>query len=714
MKSTMTAITLLAGAILVPGATYAEEPDARVARVSYVSGDVSYQRGDDEGWNDVRVNTPLVTGDAFYAPEGARAEVDLGSGIVIRVDGGTEVQLVNNSADVAQLGLSNGVMDLSVRTFPSDFTLELDTPTGAATILEPGRYRVDVDERGTRYSVIEGTISLAVDGEQLDVREGESLELEDTDPPTYGYDRLSGGTPFDSWADDRDARWERSSSARYVNNDVVGYEDLDDHGTWRDSRDYGRVWVPSRIHAGWAPYQEGRWIWQDPFGWTWVSYEPWGWAPYHYGRWVYLQSSWCWVPPPPRGYRGPTAVMAIQPVYAPALVAFVGGSNWGMSLSVGGPAIGWVPLAPRERYYYPWQPAPRVVINNYTNISVTNAVTVVNYNTFRTGAVRPIPVDRAQIIRAPVMGFTATGITPTRASLTSSPEARPQPRAAPRPSTQRTLVARLVPPPKPQPFAQKVSVIEKTGAPVSRPVAAEPSVGKPFAPGVRARAGVKSFAAPAPAGRTEMKARPGAETRAPKKIERDISPPVPVAPSGRRERPRGPTQERPAQPEAAPAPTRSEPPPRHGRPEAPPPVTPAPPARPEATPAPTRSEPPPRHGRPEAPPPMPTPAPTPRPEAPTPVPPPAPPERIHPAPPRPEPAPQPTPQPTRPPDAKKEHAPAPKPSPEATPPEPKKEDPESTVGQPNPNTPPGASKHPPKKPKKNQPEPSPSPSPEPN
>jgi hypothetical protein len=692
MKNPMTAITLLAGTMLVPSATYAQEPDARVARVSYVSGDVSYQRGDDEGWNDVRVNTPLVTGDAFYAPEGARAEIDLGSGMVIRVDGGTEVQLVNHSAEVAQLGLSGGVMDLSVRSFPSDFTLELDTPTGAATILEPGRYRVDVDDRSTRYAVFEGSISLAVEGEQLDVREGESLELENTDPPTYGYDRLPGRTPFDSWADNRDARWERASSARYVNNDVVGYEDLDDHGTWRDSREYGRVWIPSRIHAGWAPYREGRWIWQDPFGWTWVSYEPWGWAPYHYGRWVYLQSSWCWVPPPPRGYHGPAVVMAIQPVYAPALVAFVGGSNWGISLSVGGPAIGWVPLAPRERYYYPWQPAPRVVVNNYTNITVVNAVTVVNYNTFTTGAVRPIPVDRAQIARAPVMGSTAIGVTPTRASLTPTPEPRPQPKAVPRPSAERTLVARLVPPPKPQPFTQKVSVIEKTGMPVARPVAAEPSVGKPFAPGVRAaRPGIKSFAAPAAAARTELKARPGAQARAPKKIDRDISPPVPVAPSGRRERPRSPAKQA-----SAPAPA--------------PPEAQSQPVRPEAAPAPTRSEPPPRQGRPEKPPATPTP--TPRPEVPTPVPPATPPERVQPAPPRPEPAPQPTPQPARPQDAKKEHAPGPKPPPEAAPPEEPKKDPESTVGQQSPpSPPPGASK---RKPKKKQPEPSPSPSPEPN
>ena len=720
MKSAITVLTLLAGTILLPSATYAAEPDSRVARISYVSGEVSYQRGDDEGWNDVRVNTPLVTGDSFYAPEGARAELDLGRGIVIRVDGGTEVELVNNSRDVAQLGLNGGVLDLSVRSFPSDFTLELDTPTGAATILEPGRYRLDMNDRVTTYSVIEGSISLAVDGEQLDVREGESLEIEATDPPTYGYGQPAARTSFDSWANDRDSRLESSASARYVNNDVVGYEDLDDHGTWRDSREYGRVWMPSRVHADWAPYQEGRWIWQDPYGWTWVSYEPWGWAPYHYGRWIHADNNWCWVPPPPRGYRGPAAVMSIEPVYAPALVAFVGGRNWGVSLSIGGPAIGWVPLAPRERYYYPWQPAPRVVVNNYTNITVINAVTVVNYNTFTTGAVRPLRIDRAQIARAPVMGSIAIGITPGRASLVVTPERRQQQRAIPRPRAERTLVARLVPPPRPQQFAQKISAIERTGRPVSRPVAIEASVGKPFAPGVRARAGIKAFSAPAPNGRRELKMRPGAEARAPKPIARDIAPPVPVAPSGRRERQRGPAGARgknapmppePIRPEATQAPATPETPPTRVRPDRPGPRKdrPADPA-PQAAPQPPPQQPtqPPADAAPRergnrlrdrtAPTPQPapqaTPPPTPKPSDTVPRD-RGPRSRVREAP-APQPAPQATPPPTpqpsdtvprdRGPRSRVREAPAPQSTPQAAPqpPAPRK-DPESGIGQAKPS-----------------------------
>ncbi len=527
MNKIMVALSLLAGMFLLAPAGFADAADARVARVSYVVGDVSYQRGDDEGWNGLRVNTPLVTGDSFYAPEGGRAEVVLGNGVVVRVDGGTQLDLVNNTRDIAQLGLTSGILDIRGRSFARGFTLEVDTPSAAVTILEPGRYRVEVGDRVTTYSVERGGMSLAIGGQQLDVREGESLELEDTEPPSYGYGRLAGPTPFQGWCEERDSRIERSASARYVNADVVGYEDLDDHGSWRVSRGYGRVWVPSRMPQGWAPYQSGRWIWQDPYGWTWVSYESWGWAPYHYGRWVYADNYWGWVPPPPRGYRGPSAIMDLQPVYAPALVAFVGGKNWGVSLSIGGPAIGWVPLAPAEHYYYPWQPAPRVT-NNYTNISVNNAVTVVNYNTFATGAVRPIRVDRAQIERAPVIGFTAAGVVPGRGSLVVAPDRNPGPRAIPRATVERPLAARLVPPPRPQPFAQKVVEIEKTGRPVARPVAIEAAVGKPFVPGTRPPAGVEAFSALAPEGRKELKARHEAETRSPKKIERDIAPLAPA------------------------------------------------------------------------------------------------------------------------------------------------------------------------------------------
>ena len=67
---------------------------------------------------------------------------------------------------------------------------------------------------------------------------------------------------------------------------------------------------------------------------------PWGFAPSHYGRWTQIGPRWAWVP----GSFGP------RPVYAPALVAFVGGDNW--SVALGSPGAAWFPLAPGEY----WRP----------------------------------------------------------------------------------------------------------------------------------------------------------------------------------------------------------------------------------------------------------------------------------------------------------------------------------------------------------------------
>mgnify|MGYP006969297544 CR=1 FL=1 len=66
----------------------------------------------------------------------------------------------------------------------------------------------------------------------------------------------------------------------------------------------------------WAPYTTGRWAWVAPWGWTWVDVAPWGFAPFHYGRWVPRGPYWAWSP----------GRYVARPVYAPALVGWVGGA----------------------------------------------------------------------------------------------------------------------------------------------------------------------------------------------------------------------------------------------------------------------------------------------------------------------------------------------------------------------------------------------------
>jgi hypothetical protein len=147
----------------------------------------------------------------------------------------------------------------------------------------------------------------------------------------------------------RDRGDDRNASTRYVSPEMTGVEDLDRHGRWEQSDEYGALWIPRGVAVGWAPYSTGHWVWISPWGWTWVDDAPWGFAPFHYGRWVYHRSNWCWTP----GAR------VYRPVYAPALVAWVGGPRVSVSVSIGGPVVGWFPLAPREAYVPSYRVSPR-------------------------------------------------------------------------------------------------------------------------------------------------------------------------------------------------------------------------------------------------------------------------------------------------------------------------------------------------------------------
>ena len=129
---------------------------------------------------------------------------------------------------------------------------------------------------------------------------------------------------------------------------MIGYQDLDGYGRWVPTPNYGNVWVPTTVPAGWAPYRYGHWVWIAPWGWTWVDDQPWGFAPFHYGRWVTYGGYWGWAPGPV-GYW--------NPYYAPALVGWIGGPGFGVGFGFGGGGwgiginFGWFPLGWGEPFY---------------------------------------------------------------------------------------------------------------------------------------------------------------------------------------------------------------------------------------------------------------------------------------------------------------------------------------------------------------------------
>ncbi|HXQ25862.1 MAG TPA: DUF6600 domain-containing protein [Candidatus Acidoferrales bacterium] len=446
-----------------------DDPPSRVARLNYIQGSVSYQVAGDTNWIQADPNRPLTTGDNLWVDQNSRGEVHVGS-TAIRLSSQTGVSFLTLDDRTVQLQLAQGTIEVHLRNLSSGDAFEIDTPNLAFTLSHAGEYRVQTDPDGNSTVIVirEGEGEVTGSGDSWVLRAGQQYTFNGTEQLSYDAMPEPGYDDFEDWCQSRDQRENGAASARYVSRDVDGYYDLDDYGDWESDPDYGNVWVPRAVAVGWAPYHVGHWVWIAPWGWTWVDEEPWGFAPFHYGRWCFVRSHWAWVPGP----------IVVRPVYAPALVGFVGGGGFGFSVTFGGgfAGVAWFPLGPRDVFVPGYRCSPRyvqvvnvtntrvinvtqvtnmyntvvinrdtTVINNYTYARNVTAVTAVSRETFvgaRSVASASVRVTPDQIDRARVVD--SEQIAPTRSSRVFA-SAKMSTVRPPVPIEQRAVVARLNP-----------------------------------------------------------------------------------------------------------------------------------------------------------------------------------------------------------------------------------------------------------------------------
>ncbi len=482
-----------------------DDPPGRAARLAYINGSVSFQPGGVDDWALATVNRPLTTADRVWTDVDARAEISFGDGVA-RMSSETSLTLTNVADNTVQLELDQGSLNIHIRDLEGGEIYEIDTPNVAFMLQRGGDYRVDVDPNGDRTTVTvrrgdgeangNGPGVRIHSGDQVTFTNGNSMEHYRADAP-----RPDG---FDDWCRARDERQDRSVSARYVPPGMVGYEDLDEYGGWRQEATYGAVWYP-RVDAGWAPYHYGHWAWVDPWGWTWVDDAPWGFAPFHYGRWVFVGGAWGWCPGPRPVVVG---VGYVRPVYAPALVAFIGGSHFSVGVSIGGGGgVGWVPLGWGEPYYPSYRVSPVYVrnvnvtnthitnitniTNNYTVINNSNNTKYMNYhytNQNVAGAVTAVP--RSAFVGGQPVSRVAVRVQQSdvaKAQFTAGPQVVPQRESVlggrqvvrfrpPESAMERRVVTRTAPPPPPARFDAKAPLLERTGG---RPLTRSETVSLP-------------------------------------------------------------------------------------------------------------------------------------------------------------------------------------------------------------------------------------------
>ena len=442
-------------------APQSDDPPSRVARLNWLSGDVSFQPAGLEEWTGATVNYPLTTSDHLFTGKDSRAEMHVGPN-AIRLDANTNFGFLNLDDSIVQVSVTEGSMEVHLLTLDDSDAFEIATPNGAITLLRTGDNRIDTDPeidatmltvRAGQAELFSGSTSVLIRAQQTAYfKTDQSPNLQTANPPD----------DFDAFVDAREGNVvavdaalsaasntprgidrfaDRVSVADLVADGVTGAEDLNTYGTWQNNGPYGQEWVPP-VDPSWAPYSDGDFAYVEPWGWTWIDAAPWGFAPFHYGRWAFTNNRWVWIPGPRNTVR----------VYAPALVTFVGGGA--------ADSVSWFPLGPQDVWTPPWRAfGDNSVSRASMNRTALGAVRTMSQNDFVAGArVRPA---LGLAVQGQVLGSSPL-VMPVRESVLLG-TVRPRPAIANRP-----LIARTAPPPAPISFAAKLGLLaQNQGRPLA-------------------------------------------------------------------------------------------------------------------------------------------------------------------------------------------------------------------------------------------------------
>ena len=333
---TLALLTTVAAGALVAAAH--ADPSGRVGRIAYTEGGVSLQASDSEPWTWASRNYPVAPGGSFWTGEDGRAQLQIGS-VDTRLDSQTELDVLDLDYGEMRLALPQGSVDIRLWSSPRG-GVAIATPAGDVQLDGRGLYRIDVaaprDDGSyppVEVTVFEGRAEAPTPEGLTPVASGQSAVI------YAGYDpqfQDAQDAAIDDWGYDRESQsgWRPRDEGDAA---VTGFGDLYAAGDFSSDPQYGQVWYPRSVPSDWAPYRDGHWAFVEPWGYTWIDDQPWGFAPFHYGRWAQIEGRWAWIP----GQR------TAEPVYAPALVTFLGGVGWNID---GSDAIGWAPLAPDEVY----------------------------------------------------------------------------------------------------------------------------------------------------------------------------------------------------------------------------------------------------------------------------------------------------------------------------------------------------------------------------
>lgn len=293
--------TVLALSSLVCGltATAQDYSHVRIVRLSFVEGDVQYQRPGAD-WQDAKLNLPIQQGFRLQTANGY-AEVEFEQGLAIRLANNSTLEFADlsllDSRRITKINLSAGTAVVTAHLSRND---DLSIAASGMQLAVPrnAEFRVDASPTDGWLTVFHGKINVESGARQVSLGSGHTLH-ENADLSSPEIVQSPARDDFDKWVSQRDQALSGAQSdgglqsGRYT----TGFADLDFFGTWGAVPGFGYGWQPYGAGLNWTPFVAGQWMFMGNTGWNWVSEEPWGWLPYHFGSWLNAPGvGWVWVP----------------------------------------------------------------------------------------------------------------------------------------------------------------------------------------------------------------------------------------------------------------------------------------------------------------------------------------------------------------------------------------------------------------------------------
>lgn len=189
-----------------PPARSTVSPTHRVARIEYLSGNVTWRPNEGARWTRAETNRGLNESAQLWVEDGGRAEVRFDDGSILRLGSNSVITLqtvfVDAQGEYTQIKMNSGIATLEPREERSVF--EVNTPFLAVKTIGPSRIRIGVGD-DVEVAVSRGRANLEGPQGKATLSAGDFVSLLNDDS-AYAVKALPAPDSWERWNEDRDRK----------------------------------------------------------------------------------------------------------------------------------------------------------------------------------------------------------------------------------------------------------------------------------------------------------------------------------------------------------------------------------------------------------------------------------------------------------------------------------------------------------------------------